>query len=208
MKKINELSMICLFLNDIRQISNRHQTDKNYDFTKIIEKREKLRERVNNIWTELDKIIGKHNAHFIIFAIVAYVDEIVSAIFIETNNNWPKLQKEIFDTDAGGEKFYELLDALLIDPSYPKITYYTFYLILKSGFKGELIDRSSKSKQKYLNELEIIIKANIPVNSHGEDLFIGQPFSWKYYLSKYYLFVNVCILIFAYFSSVMLLKMI
>ncbi|HJO95699.1 MAG TPA: DotU family type IV/VI secretion system protein [Victivallales bacterium] len=201
MEKIRVLNNISSLLNEVNMLSKSLQTEASMTDHEMIEQRDFLRTKLKNLWLSLDSDLGQHNAHFIIFALVAYIDETITTIFVKKNMIWPKLQKEMFDINVAGEKFYQLLDALLSDPLFPKTVHYTFYLILKFGFEGELIDRGKKTKKSYMKELEEIIKANIPDNRLKQDISVKSIFTWKYYVAKYYIPIVAAVVAIVYFSS-------
>ena len=128
------------------------------DADKIIEFRSELRLKINDLAETCKEMLGVKVSYYIIFPVVVYCDEIISLFFAENNISWPKMQKEVYGIENGGEKFYELLDQIIEQPTYPEIVYQVYYWLLSSGFKGVLIDETQKSVRFYKNKLKELLK--------------------------------------------------
>lgn len=204
MNYLEQMTDLSYFLKEINKKSIEVSNTDN-ELLDVVIIREEFRSKIDNLWRNFDKGIGKHNAHIIVFAIVAFIDEKMSGIIEYHDNTWPKFQTELFDIDYAGEKFYKLLDSVLSDPSYPKLVYYAFYLILKFGFEGELVDDAKKTKSYYLGMLEEVVSANINKNPDNDIKPVITNYKWKYYFSKYYVLLVLAILFITYLSTAYIL---
>ncbi|MCP3965279.1 MAG: DotU family type IV/VI secretion system protein [Lentisphaerae bacterium] len=141
------------------------------DVEKIIEFRSDLRKKINTLQQACEKEYGAKTTYYIIFPIVVYCDESVSMFLAQNSVNWPKMQKEIFNTQDGGEEFYELLEQVLQHPTYPELVYQVNYLILKAGYKGKLVDDTGQqSRDGYLTKLEKLLSKYIkPVTNESAE---------------------------------------
>ncbi|QSH42123.1 DotU family type IV/VI secretion system protein [Lentisphaerota bacterium ZTH] len=136
------------------------------DAEKIIEFRSDLRKKINILQRCCEKEYGAKTSYYIIFPIVVFCDETVSMFLAQNSVEWPKMQKEIFNTQDGGEKFYELLEQVLQNPTYPEVVYQFNYLILKAGYKGKLVDDTGQqSRDEYLTKLEKLLSKYISPSS-------------------------------------------
>ena len=142
------------FLNNAR--TNQLKTIIN-DAEKIIEFRGTLQNYINDLSNTSMQILGVKTAYYINFAVVAFCDEVISVLFARNELSWPKLQKDIYDTENGGEKFYNLLDQIIEQPTFPKIVYQVYYYLLCDGFKGVLVDETKKSKFFYVSKLKELL---------------------------------------------------
>jgi type VI protein secretion system component VasF len=157
----------------------------------IIEFRGNLRQMINSIEEICEEKYGTKTTYYILFPIVVYCDEIISRIFAENNISWPKMQKEIYNIEDGGEKIYELIDQLIEQPTFPEIVYQTNYIILKTDFKGKLIDESAqKSKSYYLKNMEKLLINNLREHSDSSEkkwtAFKTPSEKFKEYFKKYF----------------------
>ena len=128
------------------------------DADKIIEFRSNLRIKINELSDVCKDNLGVKVAYFLIFPVVVYCDEVISLCFAKNNISWPKMQKEIYGIENGGEKFYELLDQIIEQPTYPEIVYQVYYWLLAAGFQGVLIDETKKSAVYYNNKLKDLLR--------------------------------------------------
>lgn len=95
-----------------------------------------LVQQLGELRTSLLEQHTEREAYQLLFPIVVFLDEAVLVGYPGLDSPaWPLLQREFFDTDSGGELFYEALDDIL-DQSLPPLVYETFLFCLKLGFRG------------------------------------------------------------------------
>ena len=195
------------FLDNIRN----HQL-KNIinDAEKIIEFRGTLQNYINDLSNTAMQILGVKTAYYINFAVVAFCDEVISVMFARNDLSWPKLQKDIYDIENGGEQFYTLLDQIIEQPTFPKIVYQIYYYLLCDGFKGVLIDETKKSKFFYISKLKELLDSLYEPNINSENenfqhykqhIKVQNYTRWRIlnlYSRKYYIVPMILIIISAY----------
>lgn len=107
-----------------------------------------------------------------LFAIVAWLDELVLASDWVSKNEWAKklLQKRYFSTSNAGEEFFERLDKLNLDTDPELSIRAVFYHCLTFGFQGKFFEPGDQAK------LQEIINSNRDLLQKGmtEQLF-PQP---------------------------------
>ena len=126
--------------------------------------RQMMSTHLENLKTGLEKMINKHNASLILFAIVAAVDEkMQSYVYNSTKLRWSPLQKDFYSAYTAGEVFYKSLDEILENPETPNIVFQVYYTMLKRGFKGKYQD-SKTQIAKYMDMLKdkIPTQASLP----------------------------------------------
>ncbi|MCP3966196.1 MAG: DotU family type IV/VI secretion system protein [Lentisphaerae bacterium] len=185
------------------------------DAEKVIEFRSNLRARINVLSEMCDKELGVKTNYFILFPIIVFCDEIISIFFAENNVNWPKMQKEIYDIQDGGEKYYELLEQTLEQPTFPELVYQLNYLILQYGFKGQLVDSNiKKTRNYYISKLEAILKTfHIPEEASKQSMkiFSDKISFWelvKENCIKYYFLPAAFVVLVFYVSTIWVLNLV
>ncbi|UDQ98174.1 DotU family type IV/VI secretion system protein [Lentisphaerota bacterium WC36G] len=138
------------------------------DAEKIIEFRGQLQNYINDLSNTSMQILGVKTAYYINFAVVAFCDELISVLFARNELSWPKLQKDMYDTENGGEQFYSLLDQIIEQPTFPIIVYQVYYYLLNDGFKGVLVDESKKSQFFYVSKLKELLESFFTPNTNSE----------------------------------------
>ena len=150
-----QIVKLFLFLEE----SKKHKLEENIqDANKIIDFRSDLRNKISDIQDLSLKILGTKLSYYLIFPIVVYCDEILSNYFAYKGVDWPKMQLEIYNLEDGGERFFEITEQIIENPIYPEIIYQLYYMILKTQYKGKLIDAIKKDRQYYLKKIEEILK--------------------------------------------------
>lgn len=107
------------------------------DDEKIAFFREDVRKNIFFIQDELAEKYSKTIIQFILFPVIAYIDEKIMFKNNDGNINWPILQLEYYGKKNGGEYVFELIDNLLSDKIYPIICYQVIFLILEENFVGK-----------------------------------------------------------------------
>lgn len=208
----DKITELILFLEDAKQNLLPQILD---DAERVIEFRSDLRSRINVISELCNRELGVKINYFIMFPLVVFSDELISVFFAENNVNWPKMQKEIFNIQNGGEKFYELLEQILDQPTYPREVYQLNYLILQYGFKGQLMDNDiKKTRTYYTGKLEEILKNFAsPENGNGDKLKIhaDRISFWELFKEnfvKFYFFPLLIILCIVYCAAIWVLNLV
>lgn len=120
-----------------------------------------LRQRLGGLLTKLGRDLrtggyDERQAAVLLFPIVLYCDEIVlQRIRRDETAQWPLLQLERYQITWGGDRFYELLDAQLEEPSWqlsevdiapkegdardPSVMLKMLALVLGAGFRGRYL---------------------------------------------------------------------
>lgn len=102
--------------------------------------------QLNDLNTLFIEQIGELNASYSLFPIVVYFDEIIqTTLSIEFISYWQQnFQKQYFQTDIGGDLFYERLEEILAKRNIDIFVYSVFYFCLNDGFKGRYVNNPQK----------------------------------------------------------------
>lgn len=136
--------------------------------------RRELRERLQALRQELTPRLSERETYLVLFALVVHIDEIVRTRFPEADYaTWPLLQKELFDTDRGGELFYEcvaeLLDAQKLSPVVDQV----FYFCLSLGFRGKYAQEPERRAQ-VMQKLRERLAGTVPAELDGAIDLAGE----------------------------------
>jgi type IV/VI secretion system ImpK/VasF family protein len=97
-----------------------------------------LQELLVTLKAELSRDLSERDCYLALFPIVVYIDEIIQTKYTGAQQpSWPLLQREFFDTDRGGELFYDTLDELLERDRPPQLVYEIYFFCLNLGFQGK-----------------------------------------------------------------------
>lgn len=120
----------------------------------LVQVRAKIRDQLDILREALARDLTERDVYFILFPIVAHLDEEVQTRYVEPIRlgGWPPLQRELFDTDAAGELFYETLDDILLKPQTLPLILEVYYFCLHDGFRGRLVSNPSR-RQEYMERL-------------------------------------------------------
>lgn len=101
--------------------------------------RNNLRKSIFFLKEELLDKYSNNISEYIIFPLLAYVDEKILLTQESTgfNLSWGLLQLEYYDRKDGGEYVYEIIDRILSDNIYPNLCYQVIHLIFDNGFLGK-----------------------------------------------------------------------
>jgi type IV/VI secretion system ImpK/VasF family protein len=114
----------------------------------LVPLRADLRRRLLALKSELTTRLNEREVYLTLFALVVHLDEIVRTSFPEADRGtWPLLQQELFDTDRGGELFYQSLDELLETQKLRPVVYQVYYFCLSLGFRGKYAHEPEKRSQ-------------------------------------------------------------
>lgn len=104
--------------------------------------RDEIRKTIFFLQDELSDKYSETIMKFVIFPLIAFIDE---KILFKHNNqdfDWHILQLEYYNQKNGGEYVFEIIELLLSDTIYPIICYQTMFLILEEGFLGKYYERT------------------------------------------------------------------
>ncbi|MDY0162852.1 DotU family type IV/VI secretion system protein [Desulfobotulus sp.] len=129
-----------------------------------------IREALEGLREALSGEIGERDLYYILFPIVAHLDEGVQTRYMgpDLSGGWAPLQRELFDTDAAGVLFYETLEDLLLKPQTLPLVFEVYYFCLHDGFCGRMVSNPAK-RQEYMERLRIRIPTAdlTEIFSHG-----------------------------------------
>ncbi len=110
--------------------------------------RGELRERLLQLKQALTPAMSEREAYLSLFALVVHIDEIVRTRFPEADYaTWPLLQKELFDTDRGGELFYQCIVELGESQKLSSVVHQVYYFCLSLGFRGKYAQEPERRNQ-------------------------------------------------------------
>lgn len=119
----------------------------------ILALRKQARTQLDHLRVSLSASLTERECYLALFPIVIHFDEMVQSDHPAGHQNWPLLQKELFQIDDGGDLFFETLDDLLLKPDTLPFIYEVYYLCLHNGFQGRYIGDPLKLRQ-YLKKLK------------------------------------------------------
>jgi type IV/VI secretion system ImpK/VasF family protein len=97
-----------------------------------------LRDLLVELRAQLSRDLSERDCYLALFPIVVHLDEIIQTKFASAlQSGWPLLQRDFFDTDRGGELFYDTLDELLERDRPPQLVYEIYFFCLNLGFQGK-----------------------------------------------------------------------
>ncbi len=121
------------------------------------------------------------------YALVAFIDETVLSIPCAERDNWAlnPLQLELFGEYIAGNKFFTLLESILVNPSESSEVLNTYFLCLALGFKGKyandkegvrelLIERTGR-RLRLLNQRQTVLISPDPVFKKSNHPKTGWP---------------------------------
>lgn len=125
--------------------------------------RVELRKQLLALKNELTTRLTERESYLTLFALVVHLDEVVRTSFPEADHaTWPLLQKELFDTERGGELFYQSLAELLDAQKLAPVVYQIYYLCLSLGFRGKYAQEPERRAQ-VMKKLRDWLVASVPV---------------------------------------------
>jgi type IV/VI secretion system ImpK/VasF family protein len=125
--------------------------------------RAELRKQLVALKAELTTRLPERESYLALFALVVHLDEIVRTNFPDADHTiWPLLQKELFDTDRGGELFYQSLTELLESQRLSPVLYQVYYFCLSVGFAGKYAQAPERRAQ-VMKKLRDWLTATVPL---------------------------------------------
>ena len=123
--------------------------------------REKIRAQLLGMQSILNAEYSSRIAEFMLFPIIANLDEkfMMLSSELEFPCHWDTLQAEFFGRTNGGEYVFEMLDEILSNKIYPKISYESVLMVLQDDFLGKYYDNPNHLEwHQYIARLKTILK--------------------------------------------------
>jgi type IV/VI secretion system ImpK/VasF family protein len=142
-----------------------------------------LRDQLVTAKRELSKELGERDSYLLLFPLVVHLDEMVQLLFAETRGDtWVLLQKDLFDTEKGGQLFYKALDELLGNEQVNPLVYEMYAFCLDLGFRGKLLgdDEGIASYAARIRE-KLLPPPERPVAAPEEARWQRPPVSPRWY---------------------------
>ena len=148
--------------------------------------RSEIRNKLKFLNANLREYLTEREVYLVLFPIVVYFDEqIQTKLFKDAYTKWPSLQKELFEIEDGGEKFYEIIDDILRKPQTIQFIYEIFYFCLQDGFQGKYAENPLKINE-YKEKLKV--KISLPkIDIQKKIGKISQPANYEKFPKWYYL---------------------
>lgn len=106
-----------------------------------------LRRALTSLRSEVEGRLTERESYLALFALAVHIDEIMLTTFLGPDyTQWSLLQKELFDTDQGGDLFYQAVDEIL-DGQFAPMVYQVYYFSLSLGFRGKYVDQPEQAAQ-------------------------------------------------------------
>lgn len=109
----------------------------------------KVRDRLNLLKNALASTYSEEETHAVLFPIVVYFDELVRFVSKDVAIRWETLQGEIYNTESGGEQFYQYLEQI----KSPPLAIEVYYYCLHDGYEGKYADDPARIED-YKKQLE------------------------------------------------------
>ncbi|MFC4892157.1 DotU family type IV/VI secretion system protein [Pseudofrancisella aestuarii] len=138
MSDLKEIEIILEIIKKTEDVIN----SESYDNEQIAYYRNDVRKHVFFLQEELMEKYSDIICKYIIFPVLAYVDEKMMLIREKSNRNiqWELLHLEYYGRKDGGEYVFEIIDNITSDNIYPETCYQVMSLILHSEFYGQYYD--------------------------------------------------------------------
>jgi type IV/VI secretion system ImpK/VasF family protein len=133
-----------------------------------------LRKQLVTLKAELGTHLTERETYLALFPLVVHADEIVQTTMIDVGRtSWASLQKDFFETDRGGEVFYQTLEDILEVTPVGPFVYQIYCFCLSLGFRGlhaEDPDRVEQYLRRLATKLAAKSTAPPPVEPTFEDV--------------------------------------
>lgn len=145
-----------------------------------------LRGRLQGLEATLGMLLSERDKYFALFPIVIYVDEVLRSATGGSSNAWESLQSEFYGLDNGGERFYSVLDELMVRGEIHPIVLEIFYYCLNDGFEGQYAGEPSGAltiasiKERLASKIPVEAVSPPSARSTSSQVDI-VPFPWTYY---------------------------
>ncbi|QIV96426.1 type VI secretion system protein ImpK [Allofrancisella inopinata] len=138
--------------------------------------------------------------HLIIFATVAYCDELLSLKAIEHNFNYKPMQVELFNVANAGDVFYEYVDSILQRKKNLDFIYLIYYFLLEHGYRGRY-DLNNPKRLMYIRQLAFYIKPTIKVTKFAFNQDTKKNLLWAKVPKNIFAFSSFIVLIVTFFVT-------
>jgi type VI secretion system protein ImpK len=158
----------------------------------IVALRAKLRACLNRLRTRLSEALTEHEVYHALFPLVVYADELAQSVTRGKASAFRPLQRELYEIDNGGERFYSLIDTLLDRAETSPLIFEVFYLCLSDGFRGQYANVPEK-----IDEYKARLARRIPVKfspAHDEDQGPVAPVDLVKFPTWYYVAAAAAVL--------------
>jgi type IV/VI secretion system ImpK/VasF family protein len=108
--------------------------------------RKQVRSALESLKRELDASLALRDAFYVLYPLVIYADELMANVTNDRSRDWESLHAEWFESDDGGELFYDRLEPLLTRAETHPLVYQVYYFCLQSGFVGRVEDAGQRAK--------------------------------------------------------------
>ncbi|MDB4991438.1 MAG: hypothetical protein JWN04_6616 [Myxococcaceae bacterium] len=108
--------------------------------------RQDVRVQLEVLKRELDSSLALRDGYFVLYPLVIYADELIANVTDERSREWEALHSEWYESDDGGEQFYDRLEPLLTQGDTHALVYQVYYFCLRSGFVGRIEDAAERAK--------------------------------------------------------------
>jgi type IV/VI secretion system ImpK/VasF family protein len=129
----------------------------------LVELRARLRASLTRLKTKLSETLSEHELYYALFPLVVYADELAQSATRGRAGAFRPLQRELYELDNGGERFYSSIDTLLKREETSPLLFEVFYLCLNDGFRGQYANAPEK-----INEYKELLARRIPVKPTSE----------------------------------------
>jgi len=128
---------------------------------KILQIHNILVEELEEFRKIIDTLLPANEAKLVLIPIILYFDELIlTNYFNDIPLKWHLLQKKIYNTTNGGDKFYRIADLVIKKEKVDSFVCEVYYFCLKHGFRGKYIDQENKIKE-YMEMFELRLLSGI-----------------------------------------------
>ncbi|WP_440682615.1 DotU family type IV/VI secretion system protein [Cysteiniphilum halobium] len=157
---LSQLSDLVYVASDFKKTLMLNNIDKTSD-QDVLKCRQKMRAQLLAMQNQLNTRYSSKIAEFILFPIVANIDEKFMLLITEYELPclWDTLQAEFFGRTDGGEFVFDVLDEVLSNKIYPKINYEVLLMVLQDGFSGKYYHNPNHAERhQYISRVKSILK--------------------------------------------------
>lgn len=99
--------------------------------------RSEILAKLDELRGELSKVLSDREVFFVLLPLTIHYDELVLRRLPPNEQTaWPLLQRERFDINDGGDKFFSFAEERLANPDTPPLVFEVLYFCLSDGFIG------------------------------------------------------------------------
>jgi hypothetical protein len=107
--------------------------------------RNEILAKLDELRGELSKVLSEREVFFVLLPLTIHYDELVLRRLPPNEQTaWPLLQRERFDINDGGDKFYSFAEERLANPDTPPLVFEVLYFCLSDGFMGRYAKDSAR----------------------------------------------------------------